>query len=742
MRRALTLGSGLVGLLGLLSACPQFPDDPSRRDGGSSVEDGPDMSGPIRPRSCATEVTFQGDASARSVALAGEFNGWDEASTPLEREQGVWRAELELEPGEYAYKFVVDGEYEGAPSAEVATKWSGGFENRSLIVEDCAVPAWEVVESGVSASGVLEVRLQFVPAQSGAAIDPESVRVTVAGEPVEPKINAGSGLVTITYQAAAHGKYSVRAWAEDSEGRATQQSPLWLPLWHEEQAFVWQDSTMYLIFTDRFLDTDGDMPQSPIGEVNPIAGYLGGDFNGITTKIKEGYFERLGVNLLWLSPVYENTEQSWAGGDGVNRFTGYHGYWPIDPLKTESRYGDAEMGSDERLKELIEAAHEHGIRVLFDLVHNHVHEEHSYCKEHPSWCEVTCTCGSPGCAWEGPDGKPLTCQFASYLPDLNYRNHDILLRQIEDTLKLVERYDVDGVRVDAAKHMDHIIMRRLRQRLDALEAQGAAPFYAVGETYTGGDGYELIMRYVSDHELHGQFDFPLLYPIREVFGKEGSFRALEEAVRRSETAYGEAYTWMSPFLGNHDIPRFATESLGNDWDPWSSSLDVMAQGPASSIEDAQWNLINRMSLGFAFLLTQPGIPLVYYGDEIGLAGSGDPDNRRMMDWEWNAAQRELFERVAALGRARQDQEPLRRGARRELYVDDTLYVYARHQGPGEVVIVAMNKGPSRQEAIAIPPDLGLDGVTLRGLVGERSVRVEAQTLQLGLDPWEYVLLAP
>lgn len=739
------LVTSLVLCLVCATGCPQFSEGSNASSGqGSGDGDGNDMGKPpVVERSCSVRVEYVQGASASSVAIAGEFNDWDETVTPLERKDGLWFADVELEPGEYAYKFVIDGVYEGEPPAAEPTKWAGDFENRNLIVPDCTVPGWRVERNEVDAqTGKIEVELSFIPSRTGEKIDPQSLRVTMGKEEVTPVVDVASGTVSVTYQASDFGKYSLRVWGADAAGKQAEQQPLWIPMWYEEEAFVWQDATMYLIFTDRFLDTDGGMPQEPIQGVNAIAGYMGGDFRGITRKIEEGYFDEMGVNLLWLSPIYENTEKSWPGGDGVNVFTGYHGYWPIDPLKAETRYGDAENSADARLEELIDAAHEHGIRVLFDVVHNHVHEDHVYCRENPAWCAVTCTCGSPGCAWEGPEGKPLTCQFAPYLPDLNYRNHAILKRQVQDTLKLAERFDVDGLRVDAAKHMDHIIMRRLRHEIDALEANGAAPFYTVGETFTGGDGYGLIMNYVADHELHGQFDFPLLYPIRDTFGKDGSFRSLEAAVLRSEQAYGEFYPWMSPFLGNHDIPRFVTESLGNDWNPWDSSQDVMADGPADRIEDAQWNLINRLSLGFTFLLTQPGIPLMYYGDEIGLAGSGDPDNRRMMDWEWNEAQRELHGRIQKIGQARQAYEPLRRGTRQELFVDDTLYVYARTSGPGQSVIVAMNKGGARQENVTIPASLGIDGKTLQSVVSERSVQVSSATLTLDIAPWEYLILVP
>src|SRR5690606_31934466 len=100
-----------------------------------------------------------------------------------------------------------------------------------------------------------------------------------------------------------------------------------------------------------------------------------------------------------------------------------------------------------------------------------------------------------------------------------------------------------------------------------------------------------------------------------------------------------------------------------------------------------------------------------------LAGGPDPDNRRRMPWEWNANQRELLSRVRTLGRARRDVYPLRHGARQELWLDDTFYVFARDAGNGDVAIVAMNKGGEpRTESVQIPAAMGVAaGRTLRSV---------------------------
>lgn len=414
---------------------------------------------------------------------------------------------------------------------------------------------------------------------------------------------------------------------------------LWIPFWHEAKAFSWQDGVMYLVFPDRFRDSDGQRPDRPAGVEVEVASYMGGDFQGVRQEIEEGYFGELGVNILWLSPVLENPEAGLPGSYEETFFTGFHGYWPVDPFAAETSFGGD-----------------------------------------------------------------------------------------------------DGFRVDAAKHMDHVIMRTLRHRLEELEARGAAEFYTVGETSTADRA--LIMDYVADYELHGQYDFPLMYAIRGVFAGGGSFRDLEGAARASEGAYGNHYEWMSPFLGNHDIPRFSTVAAGQPQGSFDFPPDTMAAGPVGEV--SEWDLVKRTSMAYAFLLTQPGVPLLYYGDEVGLAGGGDPDNRRFMPWTRNANQLELRSRVQALGQARRDIEALRHGVRKELWLGDDAYAYVRDAGRGEVAIVAMNKGDEAwRGTVTIPNALGLAGVRFVDHLGsEVAGDVIDGELALAVEPWQYVVLVP
>lgn len=713
-----------------LWGCPQFeePTD-NTRPGTNQETENSNANNYTEPEPdpdllCPAEVVFREAQDATSVAVAGEFNEWDITATPMELRGGAWRAAVELAPGHYGFKFVIDGSYEGEPPPFVYTKWVGDNLNRNLVIADCSRPRLEVEALNVSPTGLVTGVLLFQEGIDGEGLDETTLDLRLGSEVVEAEVVGKE--IRINHQLPEEGKYSLRARVRDTAGKMTQQNPLWIPLWYEAEEFHWFDAIMYLIFTDRFRQA-GEQPFTPIAGVERIANYKGGNFQGITATLNEGYFEELGVNLLWLNPVNENTNLAQPGSFDDNMYTGYHGYWTVDPLKAEARFG-----GDEALHEMIATAHSRGIRVMFDLVLNQVHEDHIYCSEQPSWCQITCTCGDFGCGW---DERTLDCQFAPYLPNLNYRNHELVERVVDDVMAFLAKYDIDAVRIDAAKHMEHVIMRTIRLRLNELEEKGAAPFYVVGETFTGEDGHGEIMRFVADWELHGQFDFPLLYPIRRVFGQNASFSELETGLVRSEAAYGETIPWHSPFVGNHDILRFTTYMVGNGEGGFGNTPDLVANGPANSI-DQQW-IIDRVLMAHAFLLTIPGIPLIYYGDEIGLAGDGDPDNRRMMQWEWNANQRAILEGIQELGQIRRSQRALSQGSRQELWIGDNYYAYARDAGSDGRVLVVMNKEEGERSEQIILPENWPDNATFVDQVSGATISASGGEITVTLGAWKY-----
>jgi glycosidase len=208
-----------------------------------------------------------------------------------------------------------------------------------------------------------------------------------------------------------------------------------------------------------------------------------------------------------------------------------------------------------------------------------------------------------------------------------------------------------------------------------------------------------------DTLLDGQFDFTLKARLCEaLFRPEGSLQNFAGWMASNDTFYGDGAI-MTTWIGNHDIPRpihFASREIGNcregssPSNGWTSSFDQPSD-PAA---------YERLGLSFVVMMTNPGIPLIYYGDEIGLAGGGDPDNRRMMPWDDNLlspAQRALREQVRALGQIRADNPVLARGRRITRSSSQDTWVYSMI-GCGEGspdVTVAINRADA-ERSVTIP----------------------------------------
>ncbi|MEM6991245.1 MAG: alpha-amylase family glycosyl hydrolase [Myxococcota bacterium] len=460
--------------------------------------------------------------------------------------------------------------------------------------------------------------------------------------------------------------------------------------------FDWRDSVIYFVFVDRFNNGDPSN-DSPIG-VPALSDWQGGDWAGVTDKIEEGYFEDLGVNTLWLSVPMDNTNDSGLGTDGMD-YSAYHAYWPSDLSAPEEHFGTMA-----ELQQLIDTAHDHDLKVLFDYAMNHVHVSSPTYLEHGSWfwpndngAGGNCVCGE-GCGWDDAEGR--RCWFTDYLPDFNFGEQAALDFSTGNAIQWIVDTGVDGFRLDAVKHIEDAWLLELRARVTAeIEPDSGRHFYMVGETFTGNT--DTIAYYVNNEMLDGQFDFPLRMEMaRTMLMRQGTMSELAAFLDANDDRYGAGI--MSTFIGNHDIPRVI--HLAEDtplWDdPWTNGKDrAWDNQPPQPGGDAAYE---RLATAFALLMTTRGAPLVYYGDEIGLAGGGDPDNRRFMPWDsYSSGQVALREQLQRLTTFRAAHPATRRGTRTTLAATDDVIAY-RVEAPGDVVVVAINRADSESAVDGIP----------------------------------------
>jgi glycosidase len=755
-----SIGS-LVALSSAVVGCGtyDFPPPPQAPDlaggvGGGSVDggDGSDSAGapasdggaiaaPLR--SCGATFRFHGAAPA-AVAVAGEFNGWDPSKNKLTGpdSDGNWTITLPLAAGAYAYKLVTF-DTGGTPTwlldpVNPYTKFVGGIENSVLELDDCKTPQLVYQALTASAAGALHAAAQFVDGADGSGLDVASVAVLLDGQPIKSTLDQ-RGLITVDAIGLTKTKHRLVFKAADTHKRAA--VDLHVPFWIEDSPFDFRDGLMYFAFTDRFRDGDASNNVAA-SDVDPRANYEGGDFAGIQDAIDEGYFDSLGVRTLWISPPNQNPDHSEVGTGG-HLYTGYHGYWPVAGRTPQPRFG-----SLAQLQSLVQHAHAHGLRVIIDAVLNHVHQEHPFWLMHQNdgWFNPlqingqTCTCSdASGCGNWGTARE--SCWFEPYLPDIDYTNWDALVAMVDDALFWARAADIDGFRVDAVKHFKLAATRRLRAKLhDQFEWTGPL-FYLVGETFDGDRA--LINSFIGPSALHAQFDFPIYFALVDTLGTYNSnktLRDLESATAASDAVFGDAP--MSPFFGNHDVSRFLSIAANQlSADAQAQAWDDSKRPVAPPTEDAYF----KHRLALSFVATSPGVPLIYYGDEYGQTGAGDPDNRRFMKWSgYSPFEQRTLALTQKLGAARQQLVALRRGLRRTLWIDDNLYVYARVSG-SDIAIVLINRdlNNSNNTKVPVPPDLPLaDGTVLTDRLGGPSLTVTNHQLPLAIAAHTSAVLAP
>lgn len=458
----------------------------------------------------------------------------------------------------------------------------------------------------------------------------------------------------------------------------------------EQGAFDWRDGVMAFVFVDRFFDADR-ASNCTVPGADPSGQYKGGDWKGVTQKINEGYFSDLGVNTLWLTVPVKNTSASGAGTDG-RQYSAYHGYWPVDLEQYESCFG-----TKQDLLDLVSTAHAKGMQVLFDFAMVHLHSSAPVYAQHPEWfwplpyANGTCVCGSDVCPW---NDQGLRCWFTDYLPHWNYTVDAAREYSVRQAVRLLEETGADGFRLDAIKHVDGSWLTALRAEVEKLAAtRSPRPrMYFVGETYDFGSRDYLKSFVDPATKLDGQFDFPLRLQVLEaIVTRRSTMTALRDFVATNDSYYGPN-ALMSPWIGNHDLGRVIhmAEDTPMWGDPYADGKDRAFNNPPTV--PAYRAPFERLANAFVFLLTSPGVPLLYYGDEIGLAGGGDPDNRREMQWSGlSTDQLWLRGRVAALGTLRKDHAALRRGKRTAISATADTFVYAMSDG-AETLYVAINRG--------------------------------------------------
>jgi len=658
-------------------------------------------------RECTTTLWYADDGQAEAVVVVGDFNAWDPTSDPLKQDQpGAWKVELDLDPGDYAYMFQVDGRPERDVYAPLLEHRTGGSTERSLVrVEDCSEPTMLVQHARATAKGVLEVGLLFLRGHRGSRLDDASVTArTLTGHRLQVTSDASVGGIAIEGKGLPRGKHTVVVSAQDKQGRATQAR---IPLWVEPREHTWADALVYQVMIDRFASDQGALPDLP-DTLDGAGVRAGGTLAGVQRKLDEGWFSKLGVTALWLSPVYPVPEGTYETLQG-HQMSAYHGYWPVSHEGVE-----AALGTEEEFTQIIETAHSKGIRVILDVIPNHVHERHPWWTEgDDSFHELgddSCVCGTASCPWED---HIETCWFADYMPDLDWEKRGVageVAHTIRDT---AVDWDLDGLRIDAVPMVPRAAVREVAYEVNrVLQSGGPTNFLLLGETFTGPDGWGQLRHNLGPHGLDSQFDFPLMWALRGWLAWDSASAAdVANVLDISLANWAGSGAVMSLFVGNHDVSRFLSEAAGSNTDaPWTAP-------PATPTTAHPYRQLVKAQL---LIFTLPGLPVIWQGDEVGMAGATDPDSRRPVRFSQedglNDHQLDVLDVTRVLGQARSCSEALRRGDLDIQHARRDTWVHLRDAGDGEPALVMVNNGDTT-EAVAVEPGVLLGATGYRDVLG-------------------------
>ncbi len=451
--------------------------------------------------------------------------------------------------------------------------------------------------------------------------------------------------------------------------------------------FVWEAANLYFLLTDRFNNGDktNDINYNRTKETAVLRGFEGGDLKGVTQKIEDGYFTNLGVNAIWMSPIVEQIHGGTDEGTGVTY--GFHGYWTKDWTNI-----DANLGTKTDLKNLVDAAHKKGIRVLLDAVINHTGP---VTDKDPVWPSDWVRTGPP-CSYDNYKNT-VTCTLVKNLPDIKTESNEAvdlpphlvkkwkaegryeqeiaeldaffeatnypraprfyIMKWLSDYIKY---FGIDGYRVDTVKHTEAYVWQEFKEVCDNAfaEFKQSNPdkvlddnnFYLVGEVYNYGISCGTAFDF-GDKKVN-YFDNAFNSLINFEFKWNASQQSYEEQFNRYNTI-------LNNQLKDYGILNYLTSH--DDGQPFDKNRE-------KTFETA------------TRLLLSPGASQIYYGDEtardLTIDGTvGDATLRSFMNWEDLTNKQDLLIHWQKLGQFRHNHPAV--GAGQHKMINESPYVFSR-----------------------------------------------------------------
>lgn len=454
---------------------------------------------------------------------------------------------------------------------------------------------------------------------------------------------------------------------------------------------------IYQIVTDRFFDgSSSNNPTGVIFDKNNLRKYHGGDWAGIIQKLNDGYFTNMGVTALWISAPVENITTI----DPSNNTSAYHGYWAKDFFKTNNAFGTmAEFQS------MINLAHSKNIKVVIDFAPNHTSTaelgttvfpedgrlyrngqlisgyktDTQNIFNHESWTDFS------------------TLENGIYhsmygLADLNHMNSTVDT-YMKDAIAQWLAMGVDGIRVDAVKHMTEGWQKNWLS--DIYEDKAVFVF---GEWFAGGTGSDTQMQKFANDSGMSLLDFRFANALRNALGNNSATMVdFYNVIASTATDFQEVNDQVT-FIDNHDMSRFMTLAGNNQ---------------------------RKLENAYVILLTSRGVPTIYYGSEQYATGGDDPANRG--DMPSFSTTSKAYQVIGKLAPLRKTNPALAYGTTKERWINNDVIIYER-EFAGSVVVTAVNRNQNTSYNItnlltSLPAGNYTD--VMNGLLGGKSITVSS-----------------
>ncbi len=633
------------------------------------------------------EFVFRAKEAYETVAVAGTFNSWNNQADPMivDADGRTWRRHISLSAGKHTYKFVLNSKTWILDPDAVKNEDDGNGHTNSVLMllpagyeHPALVGDGEITTSAISHSqsvpdlnldrGRLSLTLSVRPG------DVESVVVSVNGKtyatsilPVDELIEKHrcfipwDGKSNLRYNFIIKDGAKVISFGPSGVGNSHQDSyfnlsaqnfkPVVVPSWVENSVF-------YQIFPDRF--ADGDKSNNPAnvvpwGATPTYSNFMGGDLEGVEQNLP--YLRELGANAIYLNPIFASPSN--------------HGYETSNYRQVEPRFG-----GNAAFESLAASMHKAGMKIVIDGVFNHTATNFfafsDICRNQA---------GSAYKDWYFLNKFPIEVKdkpnyeawygFPS-MPKLHVENPEVekyLLQTLEFWNNDVH---LDGWRLDVANEVSPKFWRKFRAKLKAMNSQTwiVGEIWGDGTPWLGGDQFDATMNYLFRDVA-----------IQCVAKNQGTASDFMGRLMRTYNLYAPQVSRNQlNLLGSHDTPRFLTECADDK---------------------------GRAKLGALLQMTWVGAPSIYYGDELGMKGAADPDNRRGMEWNHANPQNDFLTYYRQLIAIRRSSKALLSGDPVPVLVDNShdLIAYGRLVDR-DVALVILNRSTQNQVAqFTLPPDL-------------------------------------